>query len=99
MPVINPSASILNTAVAVTLLDNGLPTSSTASGCGNVIPGAVLKFFCDGPNIFIFDILVALGFAAGVANSSLNPEPLEVMFIASSSNSPSEFTPIVAIGF
>ena len=91
-------SAIVNEATACTFVVNKTPSSSTASGAGIVIPGAVLKFFRDGPDTLIFAILLALGFAGTVANNWLNPAPLLVILIASKSNSPSDVKPIVATG-
>ena len=53
---ISPSESKENTAVAITLVDKGLPSSSFASGCGKTIEGADLYSLSALPNIFTFAI-------------------------------------------
>ena len=97
-PVISPSLSNVNSAVAVTLVGKRLPKASFDCGCGNTICGAVVYLLSAKPTILTVAILLARGLAATDPNKLDQLEPSVLIVILSLSNFPSESIPIVTVG-
>ena len=97
-PVISPSLSNANAAVAVTLVESKLPKASFACGSGNTILGADVYLLSDLPIASNSAILPAFVFAATCPNKLDQLDPSLTIVILSLSNLPFESIPIVTTG-